>query len=211
MHTAITQHPHNKVFIFKGGLASGGELSELLESHDFETYLLTEPKLSLEHAHSLVSLNSERRDRPYYIIASFGVMTPEAHQALLKTLEEPGEEIRFCLITPWPLLLPETIRSRALLFMNGEEGAQSGKKDFTSLPEAAQLAHIKEAFAGEGEIEARKYEALTLLDQYERLLKEKNAKDGEQLRFLYEAKKWLTEGNLSPKQVMEYVVTALRP
>jgi len=47
-----------------------------------------------------------------YIIDEVHMLTPESFNALLKTLEEPPEHVKFILATTEPQKLPETIRSR---------------------------------------------------------------------------------------------------
>lgn len=52
----------------------------------------------------------------YVIIRPADTLNSEASNALLKTLEEPGDKLHFILVTSQPSMLPSTILSRAALY-----------------------------------------------------------------------------------------------
>ena len=52
----------------------------------------------------------------YVIIRPADTLNIEASNALLKTLEEPGDKLHFILVTSQPSMLPSTILSRAALY-----------------------------------------------------------------------------------------------
>src|SRR5438105_15951530 len=54
--------------------------------------------------------------RKVYIIDEAHMLTPEAWNAFLKTLEEPPEHVLFVLATTEPHKVPETVRSRVQRF-----------------------------------------------------------------------------------------------
>lgn len=104
--------------------------------------------------------------RKVYIIDEVHMLTPEAFNALLKTLEEPPEHAMFILATTEPHKLPATIISRCQRF------------DFRRVPLAEQIDRLKMICQEEGieaEEEALHYlarlsdggmrDALSLLDQ----------------------------------------------
>jgi DNA polymerase-3 subunit gamma/tau len=104
--------------------------------------------------------------RKVYIIDEVHMLTPEAFNALLKTLEEPPEHAMFILATTEPHKLPATIVSRCQRF------------DFRRIPLAEQVDRLREICRKEGieaEDEALRYlarlsdggmrDALSLLDQ----------------------------------------------
>ncbi|MEY4504826.1 MAG: hypothetical protein RL154_1122, partial [Pseudomonadota bacterium] len=101
-----------------------------------------------------------------YIIDEAHMLTKEAFNAFLKTLEEPPEYVKFILATTDPIKVPPTILSRTLHFR------------FKKIPFKAVVSHLEYVLANEGvefdvkalEILARSGEGslrdtLTLLDQ----------------------------------------------
>ncbi|HTW87356.1 MAG TPA: DNA polymerase III subunit gamma/tau [Candidatus Binataceae bacterium] len=79
------------------------------------------------------------RDRyKIYIIDEAHQLTDQAFNALLKTLEEPPEHIKFILATTEPQKMPETILSRLQRY------------DFRRIPFATILARLKELARREG-------------------------------------------------------------
>ena len=101
-----------------------------------------------------------------YIIDEAHMLTREAFNALLKTLEEPPDHVHFILATTEPYKIPVTILSRCQRY------------DFRRLPLGTLVEHLKDLCAREGveispealEIIAREAEgsvrdALSLLDQ----------------------------------------------
>jgi len=101
-----------------------------------------------------------------FIIDEVHMLTKEAFNALLKTLEEPPEYVKFILATTDPLKLPPTILSRTQHF----RFKQIGQKDVVN-----HLSHILNLENMEYEIEALQMlsragngslrDTLTLLDQ----------------------------------------------
>jgi DNA polymerase-3 subunit gamma/tau len=73
-----------------------------------------------------------------YIIDEVHMLTKEASNALLKTLEEPPPHAVFVLATTEPDRVPETVRSRCQRF------------DFRRIPTAEMVAHLEQILASEG-------------------------------------------------------------
>ncbi|EDP7302072.1 DNA polymerase III subunit gamma/tau [Campylobacter jejuni] len=101
-----------------------------------------------------------------FIIDEVHMLTPQAANALLKTLEEPPSYVKFILATTDPLKLPATVLSRTQHFR------------FKQIPQSEILNHLKEILHKENvkfEEEALKFiarsgngslrDTLTLLDQ----------------------------------------------
>ncbi len=101
-----------------------------------------------------------------FIIDEVHMLTPQAANALLKTLEEPPSYVKFILATTDPLKLPATVLSRTQHFR------------FKQIPQSAVLRHLDEILHKEGvkfEEDALKLisrsgqgslrDTLTLLDQ----------------------------------------------
>lgn len=79
-----------------------------------------------------------RGKKKVYIIDEVHMLTREAFNALLKTMEEPPEHVVFILCTTEPHKVPETIRSRCQRF------------DFRALPTPAIADHLKAVAQREG-------------------------------------------------------------
>lgn len=73
-----------------------------------------------------------------YIIDEVHMLTKEAFNALLKTLEEPPPHAVFVLATTEPDRVPETVRSRCQRF------------DFRRIPTSEIVAHLQDILAREG-------------------------------------------------------------
>ncbi|NOG55288.1 MAG: DNA polymerase III subunit gamma/tau [Planctomycetes bacterium] len=77
---------------------------------------------------------------PYkiYIIDEVHMLTKEAFNALLKTMEEPPAHVKFILCTTEPARVPATIQSRCQRF------------DFRAIPTARITDHLKQVLTSEG-------------------------------------------------------------
>ncbi|MAY75184.1 MAG: hypothetical protein CMJ31_10780 [Phycisphaerae bacterium] len=73
-----------------------------------------------------------------YIIDEVHMLTKEAFNALLKTMEEPPEHVKFILCTTEPEKVPATIQSRCQRF------------DFRNISAAKIAEHLRSVLAGEG-------------------------------------------------------------
>ncbi|QOI99277.1 MAG: DNA polymerase III subunit gamma/tau [Phycisphaeraceae bacterium] len=72
-----------------------------------------------------------------YIIDEVHMLSTQAFNALLKTMEEPPEHVKFILCTTDPQKVPPTIQSRCQRF------------DFRNIPTARIAEHLREVAAGE--------------------------------------------------------------
>nr|MBA2351047.1 DNA polymerase III subunit gamma/tau [Burkholderiales bacterium] len=77
-----------------------------------------------------------------YIIDEVHMLSKSAFNAMLKTLEEPPEHVKFILATTDPQKIPVTVLSRCLQF---------NLKQMTAASVAAQLTRIAEAEGGEAD------------------------------------------------------------
>jgi DNA polymerase III delta prime subunit len=132
----------------------------------------------------------------------FSVFSPDAAQVLLKALEEPDLQTTIILITPYPYVLPLTIRSRVVLLQT-----ERAQVDTTKHSQKEVFEYIKKELSSDGEEDAatRRALALKLLDELELQTKT----DPLKARAVYEAKHMLFRANLPTKFVMEYVATAV--
>ena len=101
-----------------------------------------------------------------FIIDEVHMLTPQAFNALLKTLEEPPEFIKFILATTDPLKLPATILSRVQHFRFKKIPARLIQNHLAHILNLEGIEYEKEALrvlarAGAGSLR----DSLTLLDQ----------------------------------------------
>src|SRR5690606_3943055 len=73
-----------------------------------------------------------------YIIDEVHMLSTSAFNALLKTMEEPPEHVKFILCTTEPHKVPATIQSRCQRF------------DFRNIPATRIAEHLRQVIAGEG-------------------------------------------------------------
>ncbi len=101
-----------------------------------------------------------------FIIDEVHMLTKEAFNALLKTLEEPPEYVKFILATTDPMKLPPTILSRTQHFRFKKIAQQEIVKHLAHILDLEQIEYEKEALSmlarsGSGSLR----DTLTLLDQ----------------------------------------------
>jgi len=101
-----------------------------------------------------------------FIIDEIHMLTPQAFNALLKTLEEPPDFVKFILATTDPLKLPATILSRTQHFRFKKIPQQLVKKHLAHILNLENVEFEDEALeiiarSGEGSLR----DSLTLLDQ----------------------------------------------
>ncbi len=101
-----------------------------------------------------------------YIIDEVHMLTKEAFNALLKTLEEPPEYVKFVLATTDPIKVPATILSRTLHFRFNKIPQKKVVEHLRWVLDNEKISHEEEALeivarSGDGSIR----DTLTLLDQ----------------------------------------------
>jgi DNA polymerase III gamma/tau subunit len=154
------------------------------------------PRFTIDEARTLVMFNRESNEGSIYI-AYFSVFSPEAAEAMLKTLEEPNTGVRIIFITPYPYLLPATIRSRMMLLATKKEETKESKKSI--------LEQIKkEASEKEDDAATRRSRAVALLDTLETSID-----TPAQALSIYKAKEMIFKANMPTKYVLEYVLTMI--
>ncbi len=100
--------------------------TELLKVGNHPDYIAVAPgengSIKIDQARELIrrmSLKPQRADRCVAVINNCDCLTPEASNALLKSIEEPVEKATFFLITSAPGAILPTIRSRCQQFRFG--------------------------------------------------------------------------------------------
>lgn len=203
MHTTITSLSPQQVFLIQGNSSLCEQLvNELATAHiSYEVQYLS--RCTIEDAKEVVRWNNEHAGTPDWLIIYTTLFISEAAQVLLKTLEEPGREVRIVFVTPHPYLVPQTIRSRVRLLL-GTQLQESGVVPEYMQSKKVFLDYIKDVL-GDEDIDAseRRAQATILLDTLEHLCK----KFPEKVDYIYKAKTMLYRANMPTKQVMEYVAT----
>lgn len=88
--------------------------------------------ISIDQIREIVNVTrSKRRQDFFFIISPADVMTPEASNALLKTIEQPPEHYHFILLTKMPSALLPTVLSRSQIYFLKKP------VDFTEPPKTA--------------------------------------------------------------------------
>jgi len=159
-------------------------------------------RFTIDHAKTVAGFALEGDGTERVIVVQFAVFSPDAAQVLLKSLEEPDVRTTVILVTPYPYVVPLTIRSRVVLLHSDQVRIKEiihTQKDV--------LEYIKKELSSEGDEDAatRRALALVLLDQLEMQVR----KDTDKAGIVYEAKQMLFRANLPTKFVMEYVAAAV--
>ena len=77
----------------------------------------SESNISIENVREIISLTETKQtDKLFIIVRHAELLTEGASNALLKTIEEPGQNIHIIFFTKSPNLLLPTIKSRAMQF-----------------------------------------------------------------------------------------------
>lgn len=160
------------------------------------------PRFTMDHAKSLVEFINEGTGESRIFICFFSLFSPDAAQVLLKSLEEPDQDTTIILMTPYPYLVPATIRSRTRLIHTDVEAVAASVKNISR---DALLAQIKEEFASDAEDDAatRRAKAVLILDMLEAYVRATPAKAA----IIYKAKDMLFSANMPTKYVLEYAAS----
>ncbi|MCC7436466.1 hypothetical protein IT402_01155 [Candidatus Nomurabacteria bacterium] len=202
MFKELTNYYPQTVFLIQGDKNTFDSLVEDVSKEIPSPENFNLSRFTIEDAKKIVEFNLEREPNSWCIVY-FDVFVSDAAQVLLKTLEEPRENIYIIFVTPRPYLIPQTIRSRVRLVTNNISNIEP--KYLSS--KQSLLEYIKKTFGSESEEEAsvKRAQATILFDN----LEHKNKKDSEKIRVIYEAKQMLFKANMPTKQVVEYLVTML--
>jgi hypothetical protein len=171
------------------------------------TSALSVPRFTTEHARSMVAFINEGTGEQRFYIIFFSIFSPDAAQILLKSLEEPDRDTTIVLMTPYPYLVPITIRSRVMLAHShvALQAMRDTSHPIEKLSRDVVLAQIKEEFASDAEDDAatRRAKAVELLDMLEAHVRATPKKAD----IIYKAKDMLFAGNLPTKYVLEYAAS----
>lgn len=179
-------------------------LAQALVSSPF-VHSLSVARFTMDHARALATFITEGTGEERIYIIFFSVFSFDAAQVLLKSLEEPDLDTSIILVTPYPYMVPATIRSRVRLIQNTKNIIPAS--EFSITARDTLLAQIKTEFGSDAEDDAavRKARAVELLDALEVHVQ----KDAQKASLIYGAKKMLLKANLPPKFVLDYAVSVV--
>ena len=193
----LDQYNPAHAFLIQGSELDFEMLTIIYHDRGVLELALTMSRCTVEDAQTIVTFNMQSNGQERWCIAYFPVFSPEAAQALLKTLEEPSVGTRIAFVTPYPYLIPLTIRSRTIMVNTPFDTFKKAitKKDAEAV--------IKDTLADD-HIDAadRKAHAIALLDALEQHVAHNHVK----ARAIYKAKDLLFKANIPVKQVAEYAV-----
>lgn len=203
----IHSYTPSHVFLIQGGVGALDTLVQDLKQEEVSHTVFSFPSLTMDIAKELRSNVSAFGEGEHWVLVSFSFFTRDAGDVFLKLLEEPYNGMHIILCTPYPYLVPDTIRSR-VLFLIGDDHS-TVRAPFFALSLDEKLEHIKKFFGTDAEDEAavRKVEAFAILDEYEKVLH--SSKRFSESKFLYDAKRMIAYAGIPPKQALDYVVTML--
>lgn len=194
------QYLPQRVFLIQGDQASYQGLVESLEGQFELVHGLSVARFTVDHAKTTALFAIEGDGTERVMVVYFSIFSPDAAQVLLKALEEPDMQTTVVLMTPYPYVVPMTIRSRVVLIQTKRDDVVS--KKYTH---AEAMEYIKKELSSDSDEDAstRRAYAVAMLDDLEIACKA----DVQKVRAIYEAKHMLFRANLPTKFVMEYIVT----
>jgi DNA polymerase III delta prime subunit len=198
----FTQYLPQRIFLVQGDQSEYETLTQSLQERYELVHGLSVSRFTVDHAKTVAHFALEGDGSERVMVVYFSIFSPDAAQVLLKALEEPDTQTTMVLMTPYPYVVPLTIRSRVGLI-------QTTRADIlaTVRTRAEALEYIKKELSSDGEEDAatRRALAVQMLDELEVASKA----DPRKALAIYEAKHMLFKANLPTKFVMEYVVTAV--
>ena len=157
------------------------------------------PRFTVEHAKDMVAHISQGTGSERIVLVYYSVFSPDAAQVLLKSLEDPDDMTTVMMITPYPYLVPATVRSRVLI-IHGKALEVMGSP-YTS--ETAAVYIKKELDTDVDDAAVRRAKLVHFLDALEQQVKASPAK----VQYIYRAKHMLFSANLPVKYIADYVVS----
>ena len=215
LHTVDDLH---HAIVFESDLERGRvEISQMLGKLNYG--IKGNPDLWIE-TYDLLSVDDAREIRKNVVlrpvagefrvgIISFLFATPEAQQALLKTLEELPKHFRLIVITPRVSILLPTILSRLLVISSEEKNVQNNEfEKFITLPVEERIKYIESFLKKRDDLSASKikYGALFLINTIEaELYKKWDKKNGAVFSRLSTLREYLFDPGSSVKMILEEI------
>ncbi len=198
----FTSYNPQRIFLVQGNDEQYDAIIAEAKSSWLIVQTLSVSRFTVDHAHDVASFAVEGSGSERMLVVYFSIFSPDAAQVLLKSLEEPDELTTIVFVTPYPYIVPITIRSRVMLLQTERSAIVPTKRTH-----AQALQYVKDELSSDSDDDAatRRAKAVVFLDELETLYKSDPMKS----QTIYDAKRMLFKANMPTKYVMEYVVTAI--
>lgn len=198
MITDFSQYAPQAIFLIQGG----ERVFETICSEHPGTHALSVPRFTVDHARHVAQFANEGSGESRMLVVYFAVFSPDAAQVLLKSLEEPAPDTTIVFITPYPYVVPLTIRSRVMMLTPERTPEATGQ-----YTKAQAAAFIKNELSSTSDDDAamRRAKAVAFLDTLETMFRTTPTK----ARTIYEGKRMLFRANMPVSYVAEYVVASV--
>lgn len=198
----FTQYSPQRIFLVQGNDEQYEAIVAEAKSSWPIVQTLSVSRFTVDHAHEVASFAVEGSGSERMLVVYFSIFSPDAAQVLLKSLEEPDELTTIVFVTPYPYIVPITIRSRVMLLQTERSAIVPTKRTRDQA-----LTYVKDELSSDSDDDAatRRAKAVVFLDELETLYKSDPMKS----QTIYDAKRMLFKANMPTKYVMEYVVTAI--
>ncbi len=196
----LNTYKPQRIFLLQGDKQLCATLYTQARERFSITHQLFAERFTVDNATEVSTFAIEGDGTERVLIVYFSVFSPDAAQVLLKSLEEPDLLTTIIFVTPYPYVVPLTIRSRVALIHTDREIQAA-----PILSKAEALEYVKKEFGKDSEEDAatRRAAAIAYLDQ----LEVQHRADSLKARAIYTAKDMLLQANMPTKFVMEYVVS----
>ncbi len=202
MAIIFEQYKPQRIFLVQGNVEQFYTLAHEMEDTFAIVHMLNVARFTKDNARTVASFAVEGDDTERAIIVYFSVFSSDAAQLLLKSLEEPDQRTTIVFVTPYPYIVPLTIRSRVALLQT-----QRAMVAVQTMDKAQALEYVKKELSSDSDDDAatRRASAVALLDQFEAQFKT----DAKKSAIIYDAKRMLFKANMPTKVVMEYVASVV--
>lgn len=215
MGDRISGRHHAYLILDDGALATRLEKTKGRADSHFFSFVV----LGINEARSLRELQTTRAaaaGRRYFVI-KFAVITEEAQNALLKTVEEPGIDTVFIFLTGSKgLLLPTFLSRLELIAYQGKEKNAAAAENFTNADPETRLTLVTDLLAAADKADENpKGLAIEFLDNLERYLAQTNKLENAAAEFVFaleqirESRQYLHDKSGTPKLILEHLALTL--
>lgn len=209
--------PHHHAYVFVGHLTSFKEfiqpelkaLTGHLDFNNSDAWLGEFHSLSIEDSRAIKSASRTKK----IVIAKFSSATVSAQNALLKTLEEPAQNVKIFLIVPNVKILLPTVLSRVVVLNDIEEIKLDNNVDLSEVATflqssvADRLLQIEKWKKDDSEI--NKIRTIKIVEGVEFYLWQRKTFDN--LKVILNIKKYLYDQSFNFRLTLIYLALALPP
>lgn len=184
---------------------------ECLPSEE-ERFFFEHVTLGVEGVHEIQEWQQMRSEGPRMCIIRADFITKEAQNALLKTIEEPRENVSILLSVPNPGVLLDTLLSRVDVTILSHEIQEVGAQDFISMSQPERMLFIQKMLektdSDDTSAEIR-VKVKQFLEELEEVLSKDTYTNVEILSYVLDVKKYLEMPGVSVRTILEALALAL--